>query len=156
MVGGTYQPSDFGGFFGTSPAPPEPYGSTLSVFDGTEANGVWQLFVYDDGDEDTGTITGGWELDISMVATLKVASLRPARGEAGDPVTLTGSGFTGASGVEFGNTAAHRYTVDSDTRITATVPMGASTGPITVTGPNGTGVVTWTSSCYTLGRYRSV
>src|SRR5262249_33844130 len=44
--------------------------------------------------------------------------------------TITGTGFTNASGVYFDGVAATSYTVNSDTSITATVP--AATGPGTV------------------------
>jgi len=55
----------------------------------------------------------------------------------GIPVTITGSGFTGATSVKFNGTTAG-YTVDSATQITATVPANATTGTITVTTPAGT------------------
>lgn len=44
-------------------------------------------------------------------------------------VKITGQGFTGALAVKFGNTPAQRYTVDSDTQITATTPVGVA-GPV--------------------------
>ena len=31
-----------------NPAPPQPYGTTLSAFDGLNPNGTWRLFVFDD------------------------------------------------------------------------------------------------------------
>ncbi len=65
-----------------------------------------------------------------------LTSFAPAAGLAGTLVTLHGSGFTGATAVRFKGAAAD-FTVDSDIRITATVPKGAGSGPITVTGPGG-------------------
>jgi subtilisin-like proprotein convertase family protein len=49
-----------------SPAPAEPYGTSLSVFDGTDPNGPWNLLVRDDNGGDTGQMAGGWSLDISV------------------------------------------------------------------------------------------
>jgi subtilisin-like proprotein convertase family protein len=45
-------------------APEGPYGTTLSVFDGSDPNGAWKLYVIDDASGDVGSITG-WSLDIS-------------------------------------------------------------------------------------------
>jgi subtilisin-like proprotein convertase family protein len=48
-----------------APAPAGPYGSpSLSVFNGTNPNGTWQLYVIDDADTFGGSISG-WSLDIS-------------------------------------------------------------------------------------------
>ena len=62
----------------------------------------------------------------------------PAKGAPGAAVVLTGSHFTGTTGVLFDRTQAAGFTVNSDTQITATVPWDGATGPITVTGPAGT------------------
>ncbi|MEW6580552.1 MAG: hypothetical protein AB1435_15345 [Chloroflexota bacterium] len=70
-VSGTYQPSNYaGGGSDTitndtfdAPAPGGPYGSTLSVFDGTVANGTWSLYVMDDRNGSVGSIAG-WSLTI--------------------------------------------------------------------------------------------
>lgn len=66
-----------------------------------------------------------------------VSSIGPASGTIGAEVAITGRGFAGASGVRFG-AAASEFSVTSSSEITATVPAGASTGPVTVTGPGGT------------------
>jgi hypothetical protein len=69
-----------------------------------------------------------------------ITAVSPSSGPTagGTSVTITGSGFTGAVAVNFGNGQA-TYTVNSDTQVTVTVPAGAATGPVDVTilGPNG-------------------
>jgi hypothetical protein len=63
-----------------------------------------------------------------------VTALSPGMGVfiGGTAVTITGSGFTGATEVDFGGVKAPKMTVDSDSEITATSPTGAS-GPVHVT-----------------------
>jgi IPT/TIG domain len=65
-----------------------------------------------------------------------VSGFSPTSGPPGTSVTVTGTGFTGASSVTFNGTAA-AYTVNSDGQITATVPSGATSGPIAVTNSAG-------------------
>jgi hypothetical protein len=62
----------------------------------------------------------------------------PASGPSagGASVTITGSGFTGASEVSFGQTAAS-FSVLSDSAISATVPAGTGVAGVVVTGPLG-------------------
>ncbi|MBF4767568.1 Ig-like domain-containing protein [Nocardioides agariphilus] len=64
---GTYKPVDYGTFPDPYPAPaPTSTGSfALSVFDGTNPNGVWTLYAVDDGPGDITKIDGGWSLDLS-------------------------------------------------------------------------------------------
>jgi hypothetical protein len=66
-----------------------------------------------------------------------VTGVNPSSGSAGDTITITGSGFTGATGVGFGVTGASALSV-TDTEITATVPAGSGTVDITIITPNGT------------------
>ena len=51
----------------------------------------------------------------------------------GISVTITGSGFTGATAVNFGSAPASSFTVNSDSQITATSPAATSVGPVDVT-----------------------
>jgi len=65
LVSGTFKPTNFGNdehFY--APAPPGPYGSSLSVFAGDVPNGPWSLFVMDDQGADSGSIAAGWRLSI--------------------------------------------------------------------------------------------
>ncbi len=69
-----------------------------------------------------------------------VTSISPASGPAsgGTSVTITGTNFTGATAVTFGNTPAGSFTVNSASQITATSPAGTGTVDIRVTTPGGT------------------
>ncbi|MEU5548049.1 IPT/TIG domain-containing protein, partial [Streptomyces sioyaensis] len=64
-----------------------------------------------------------------------IALIVPAVGLAagGTPVTITGSGFTGASSVTFDGTPALTYVVVTDFEIAATTPPGSGTVDVTVT-----------------------
>jgi hypothetical protein len=66
-----------------------------------------------------------------------ISSFTPASGSAGITVTISGSAFTGTTAVKF-NGAAANFIVNSDAELTATVPVGATSGPITVDTPVGT------------------
>ena len=68
-----------------------------------------------------------------------LANFSPISGVAGSSVVITGTNFNSASVVSFNGTAAAYY-VDSTTKITATVPAGATTGSLSVTTPGGTAV----------------
>ncbi len=57
--GGTYAPTDLlPGDTMEAPAPGGPYGTSLAVFNNTDPNGTWSLFVQDDLAGFTGSLTG--------------------------------------------------------------------------------------------------
>jgi IPT/TIG domain len=68
-----------------------------------------------------------------------ITSFTPTSGPVGTSVVITGTNLTGATVVSFNGVNATTFTVNSPTQITATVPTTATTGPIRVTTPNGTG-----------------
>ena len=77
----------------------------------------------------------------ALAAAPAVTGLTPANGPAagGSSVTITGSGFIGATAVAFGATDATTFTVDNDASITATAPGAAgSVVDVTVTNADGT------------------
>jgi hypothetical protein len=83
-----------------------------------------------------GTATSSGSFTVNASAPT-VSGISPVFGPEGTPVTITGSNFTGASSVKFFNNVTASFTVDSDTQISTTVPVGAATGPISVTAPGG-------------------
>jgi IPT/TIG domain len=68
----------------------------------------------------------------------KLTSFSPGSGVVGTSITITGTGFTDVTAVKFNGHAASSYTRDSSTQITAMVPLGATTGKISVTTAGGT------------------
>ncbi len=77
---------------------------------------------------------------------VRVTALNPVTGPlaGGTTVTLTGTGFTGATSVRFGAVEASSFTVVSGTEIAAVTPAGTSGGAVDVTLTTPTGA--WTSS----------
>lgn len=65
-------------------------------------------------------------------------TLSPAYGRTGSTVSISGPNVGAATAVRFAGDAAATFTRDSATQVTATVPAGATTGPIQVVlGNNG-------------------
>jgi len=64
---GFYKPTNIGANDDFSaPAPAGPYGTTLSVFNGTNPTGTWSLYIMDDRGGNTGTLSGGWNLSFEI------------------------------------------------------------------------------------------
>ena len=74
-------------------------------------------------------------LVVSGASAQTVTNVSPGYGALGanNPVTITGHGFTGATGVMFGKKPAGSFTVKSDTTIEATSPKVFSPRTVTVT-----------------------
>ncbi|WP_197464264.1 IPT/TIG domain-containing protein [Microbacterium sp. TNHR37B] len=80
------------------------------------------------GDTDAGEFT--------YLPVTHVDDVEPGVGpeSGGTTVTITGSCFTGATDVLFGDVSATSFTVDSDTQITAVAPPGVGVVDVTVVG----------------------
>ena len=78
-------------------------------------------------------------LDGDVASPPVLSSFTPASGPLGSEVTLAGSLFAGATQVRFNGVLAGSFVVDSDSQIRAVVPGAATTGPLSVTTPSGTG-----------------
>ena len=74
LVSGRFRPTNHGVAVDVFPpdAPTPSGNSALSVFNGSDPNGTWQLFVVDDEDQDTGSFTGGWALQITAESDVQV------------------------------------------------------------------------------------
>jgi len=75
---------------------------------------------------------------VTVIKPAHVTTISPSHGLAGSTVTLTGSGFTGASKVLFNGAAASSFKIVNDSTITAVSAATASTGVISVVNLAGT------------------
>jgi subtilisin-like proprotein convertase family protein len=122
LSSGTWKPSAYEPASDTfpSPAPPEPYGTTLSVFAGTDPNGTWSLYVRDDFSGGAGSLAGGWSLAIT---TSTPVCCTPS------PAGITVSPTSGLVTTEAGGTAT--FTVVLNSMPTADVSIGLTSSDTT-------------------------
>ncbi|HYG70686.1 MAG TPA: protein kinase [Actinomycetota bacterium] len=85
------------GFTGAGPAPAPPYGADLSVFDGSDPNGDWQLFVVDDSGGDDGRIAGGWSIGVELSSDAPSTGPTGATSPTGATTDPPPTGPTGSS-----------------------------------------------------------
>jgi hypothetical protein len=69
----------------------------------------------------------------TFTVSFGITSISPTSGPAGTQVAITGSGFLSTTSVKFGGATAGNVTLNSATSITATVPVDAVTGKVTLT-----------------------
>ncbi|MDB5236488.1 MAG: hypothetical protein JWR44_3481 [Hymenobacter sp.] len=126
-------------------------GATAVAFNGTAAtftvNSATQLTATVAAGTTTGTITVTAPTGTATSATPFVVgappvitSFTPTTGAVGTSVVITGTNLSNVTQVAFNGTTATAFSVTSATQITVTVPAGATTGPISVSAPTGTGV----------------
>ncbi|UOE33022.1 FG-GAP-like repeat-containing protein [Hymenobacter monticola] len=131
-------------------------GSSTGVFVGssnvTAGNNPTVLLLGDiDGDGDMDMMTTGVGsraqiLQNSPPPAPTAGSLMPASGPVGTSVVITGTNFTAGMTVMFNGTAA-TFVLNSATQLTAVVPAGATSGPVSITNAGGTG----SSASFTVG-----
>ena len=154
---------------GLSPTFGPAAGGTLVTITGTEFTGAaavdfgttagTNLTVVSDSSITVDSPAGTGTVDVTVTATggtsaivaadqftyaPTVTGLSPTSGLAagGTLVTITGTGFTGATIVDFGTTPGTNLTVISDTSLTVDSPAGSGTVDVTVTTPSGTSAIT--------------
>jgi hypothetical protein len=125
-------------------------GATQVWFNGTPAsfvlNSATQLTATVPAGASTGPIgvnTGGntsfSALPFTVTVLPTITSFSPGAEKVGQYVFLTGNNFVNVSDISFNGTPVTNFYLNSPTSITTFVPYGASTGPISVTCPAGTG-----------------
>ena len=84
----------------------------------------------------TGLVPG-----VGLPGAPTVTSVTPSTGPStgGNTVTIAGTGFTGATSVTFGGVASTSFTVVNDTAITSVVPIGSTSGAVSVIVTTGVG-----------------
>ena len=115
--------------------------SNLHSFDGAGGQTPWGGLLQATNGKLYGTTTGGGTTTLGTVFSLSVGLGRfiktvPNSGRVGQSVKILGNSLSGATSVTFNGTPA-TFTVLSSTLIKATVPSGATTGPVQVTLPAG-------------------
>lgn len=67
ITAGTWRPTNYGGATDTFPPnAAQSYSASLAVFNNISPNGNWNLYVVDDATQDSGTIAGGWTLELTV------------------------------------------------------------------------------------------
>lgn len=117
--------------------------TTLHSFDGTDGNQPWAALVQDTNGTFYGTTYSGGASSLGTVFSLSVGlgpfvKVKPPAAKVGVVVDILGTKLTGATSVTFNGTPATSFKVNSGSEITATVPTGATTGPVVVVAPSGT------------------
>ncbi len=142
---GTNRPANYGANDGLiAPAPAEPYGTTLAVFNGPNPNGVWELFVRDDASPRSGNIAGGWSLNFPTccvntntppMLTLPGGPLTYVENSdavvLGSAVTISDASSTDFSGGTLSVTIATNASVDDRLSI---MHQGSAAGEIGISG----------------------
>jgi hypothetical protein len=109
FVGGlSYRPADYdmpGLEPYNPPAPPPPHGLTMSTSNGSNPNGTWSLYVFDDKFPDSGQFSGGWSVNVTTSTSPGVVPPGfPPAICARKPVTVGGTAgndlLTGTAGAD--------------------------------------------------------
>lgn len=116
-------------------------GSSANTANASSSAGVNGSNVFAGGGKYTGSAPGSLKIYgtyTGLALIPQITDFNPKVGGPGTSVVITGNFFNGATAVTFNGTSAS-YSVDNDGQITATVPVGATTGLINVANPSGSG-----------------
>ncbi len=83
-----------------------------------------------------GNLADEYRARIDGALAIGITNLSPVSGSVGSSVVIKGTNFSGTLAVRFNGTNA-AFTLNSSNQITASVPAGASTGPVSVAAAGG-------------------
>jgi hypothetical protein len=130
LSSGTYRPSVYEGPIalpGTGPS--SLYQYALSALNGSEPNGSWSLYVFDDTVGNSGVIANGWTLGLTTAQTLPTVSV---------PTTLSGVFTNGYFELMVTCQPGYVYVVQGSTNLSSWVSLSTNT--------NTTGTFTFTDT----------
>jgi len=97
ITSGTYRPSPtYTQYDFPSPAPATPYGTTLYGYSEKDPAGTWSLYVWDYSGSDSGSISGGWQLTLTVVSGSAEIGSFSYRKQITIDYTRVGSSCTGS------------------------------------------------------------
>lgn len=131
LVSGTYRPTDFN--TGTdsfpSPAPSGPYtGGTMATFNNFSPNGTWRLFIVDDLEGESGSLSGGWSLDVTTAPSVPPVLGCGTASFSGPTTFAVGAGPTGVAKGNFNNDANTDLVVTNQSSNNVSVLLGDGLG----------------------------
>lgn len=115
----------------TSSSQPDPYGisaiaALMGLFSGQAAEKLKAVF------ETIFTKVEPGSQSVTDIAMPPITGFDPNHGPPGTLVVISGSNLTSVTGVAFTGAEAPQFKIDSENRLTVSVPDGAATGPITL------------------------
>ncbi|MGA9768898.1 MAG: HYR domain-containing protein [Blastocatellia bacterium] len=143
LVSGTFKPTNAGGVdIFPAPAPPLSGGSALSIFNGTDPNGTWSLYIRDDTGTESGSLAGGWCLSI-MTADVTPCTLTcppdvtqaAGVGQCGAMITYPAPTSSGTCGTVSCSPPSGSFFIIGTTPVTCSSTTGATCSfNVTITG----------------------
>ncbi|HRT56463.1 MAG TPA: hypothetical protein P5038_07535, partial [Candidatus Paceibacterota bacterium] len=146
ITNGTYKPTSYAIVPPSFPVPapppsPTPYLTNLAAFNGSNPNGSWSLFVFDNVPADSGSISNGWML------TLTTSDLVPASSDLGVAISASASSVVANSNLTYVVTLTNfGPAIASNVVVSDVLPPGV--GYVSSTASQGTlttnaGVASW-------------
>ncbi len=123
ITSGVYRPTSFAQAPPPfpQPAPPPAYATNLSAFNGSNPNGAWALYVYDDTQLDVGGITNGWSLNLTTSGPL------PDTADVGLTMVASSATVVATSNLVYSLTVTnHGPNTASNVVVTNTLPVGGT------------------------------